>query len=442
MEEYQIYKFKDWIPLQFLCNEGLTNNPKAVRFLEENPERIFCPYCWSMNPNAIPFLEKNFDFIDWIHLAANPNGIHLIEKNFQYIMTEVLEKTDIKKKNFITHEQYHYGFNWIQKRFLESQTCPKRSFWTLLSLNPNAIFFLEKHVEHIHWNALMYNKNCLIIFEKYPEKINWRVTNVDSNYIILHEKFGSKISTIFWDRVSEDYIKKHWEGFITEVFSLEDQEKERLFWAQLSKNPNAISILRQNVDKINWAALSQNPNAISLLETHVEKIHWFQLCKNPNAMPIFLKYPEKITQSHYFKELCKNPNAHLLVSLFEDNLEHLDWRDLITNPFLVDFIKKHSERVDWTQIHCPKYFPPTWILETYREFIDLSKIPAHKFHSWSNFQGLSWMHISESPDIFELDKDALKMRMDIIRDELLASVFKPERIIQWKKMGYSLDTCI
>ena len=33
----------------------------------------------------------------------------------------------------------------------------------------------------------------------------------------------------------------------------------------LSRNPNAIHLLEQNLDKVNWALLSKNPNAIPLL---------------------------------------------------------------------------------------------------------------------------------------------------------------------------------
>jgi hypothetical protein len=37
-------------------------------------------------------------------------------------------------------------------------------------------------------------------------------------------------------------------------------------WNWLSRNPNAIHLLEQNIDKINWFWLSENPNAIHLLE--------------------------------------------------------------------------------------------------------------------------------------------------------------------------------
>ena len=55
---------------------------------------------------------------------------------------------------------------------------------------------------------------------------------------------------------------------------LEIGDKKKLDWFYLSKNPNAIHLLGQNIDKINWRWLSENPNAISLLERNINKINW------------------------------------------------------------------------------------------------------------------------------------------------------------------------
>jgi hypothetical protein len=48
---------------------------------------------------------------------------------------------------------------------------------------------------------------------------------------------------------------------------------------RLSKNPNAIELLKENQDKINWFGLSKNPNAIELLKENQDKINWFGLSK-------------------------------------------------------------------------------------------------------------------------------------------------------------------
>ena len=50
----------------------------------------------------------------------------------------------------------------------------------------------------------------------------------------------------------------------------------------LSKNPNAIQLLEQNLDKINWSKLSMNPNAIHLLEQNPDKICWSWVLTNPS----------------------------------------------------------------------------------------------------------------------------------------------------------------
>ena len=41
---------------------------------------------------------------------------------------------------------------------------------------------------------------------------------------------------------------------------------DNLNWDNLSKNPNAIKLLKENLDKINWNYLSENPNAIDILK--------------------------------------------------------------------------------------------------------------------------------------------------------------------------------
>jgi len=48
----------------------------------------------------------------------------------------------------------------------------------------------------------------------------------------------------------------------------------------LSRNPNAIHILEQNLDKVRWDYLSINPNAIHLLEQNLDKVYWSWLSKS------------------------------------------------------------------------------------------------------------------------------------------------------------------
>ena len=47
-------------------------------------------------------------------------------------------------------------------------------------------------------------------------------------------------------------------------------------------------------EKINWAFLSFNPNAIDLLEKYPDKIDWWNLSTNTKAIHVLEKYQKKI----------------------------------------------------------------------------------------------------------------------------------------------------
>ena len=56
---------------------------------------------------------------------------------------------------------------------------------------------------------------------------------------------------------------------------------DKICWTMLSKNPEAIHLIEQNLDKVNWSSLSGNPNAIHLIEKNTDKISWPLLSGNP-----------------------------------------------------------------------------------------------------------------------------------------------------------------
>ena len=87
---------------------------------------------------------------------------------------------------------------------------------------------------------------------------------------------------------------------------------ENINWVNLSKNPNAIDLLQQNLNKVDWSMLSCNPNAIPLLEKNLDKVDWRDLSKNSNAIPILEKNLDKVNWSW----LSSNPNmVHLFAKL-------------------------------------------------------------------------------------------------------------------------------
>jgi len=75
----QKMKLLDWIDLDELNWDGLSENENAIYLLERNIQKISWDWL-SRNPNAIHILEEYSHKIDWADLSCNPNAIHLLEK--------------------------------------------------------------------------------------------------------------------------------------------------------------------------------------------------------------------------------------------------------------------------------------------------------------------------------------------------------------------------
>ena len=58
----------------------------------------------------------------------------------------------------------------------------------------------------------------------------------------------------------------------------------------MSKNPNAIKLLKLYPDRINWYWLSENSNAMELLEANKDKIVWSCLSLNKSIFSSYWAY--------------------------------------------------------------------------------------------------------------------------------------------------------
>ena len=80
-------------------------------------------------------------------------------------------------------------------------------------------------------------------------------------------------------------------AYIGAYILLDWVDESKLDMEQLSKNPNAIHLLEQNLDKVDWGSLSYNPNAIHILEKNLDKVDWGHLSRNPSIFKL-KKFPE------------------------------------------------------------------------------------------------------------------------------------------------------
>ena len=139
-------------------------------------------------------------------------------------------------------------------------------------------------------------------------------------------------------------------------------------------------------EKINWYYLSSNPNAIHLLEQNMDKIDWHNLSLNPNSIPILEKNMDKI--NWYW--LSSNPNA---IHLLEQNIDKIDWQYLSKNPNAIHLLEQNPKKIDW----------------------------------WS---------LSANPYIFEYDWVAMRNRMNLFKEELVAKQFHPKNMSKFVSWGF------
>ena len=112
--------------------------------------------------------------------------------------------------------------------------------------------------------------------------------------------------------------------------------------------------------------------------SNIDKIDWFYLSQNANAIPTLENNMDKI----FWKELSKNPNA---ISILEKNLDKMDWFFLSGNANAIRILEKNTDKIDWSNLCCNK-------------------------------------------GVNELNYQWLKDRMDIIREDLMKSVYHPRRL--------------
>jgi len=191
----------------------------------------------------------------------------------------------------------------------------------------------------------------------------------------------------------------------------------KLQWNMISKNPNAIELLKANPTKINWAPLSKNPNAIKLLKENYKKIDWDWLSRNSNAIELLKANPEKIN----WGGLSANPAAIELLrekiedekDIGEDALINLDredkinWPDLSINPNAIELLKENENKIDWTFLSLnPNAIELLKANPNEIEWAYLSANPNPEAIELlkANPEEIDWIELSGNPNAIELLK--------------------------------------
>lgn len=193
----------------------------------------------------------------------------------------------------------------------------KLSNWNDISVNSNAMSILKKHPDKIVWKCLQRNTH--------PEAIRMIRENID--------KIG-EWKLIFANPELIDIIKENLDKAddTNKLFCLSNnpnaieilkENPDKIEWIGLSRNPNAIEILRENKDKLDFDTLCTNPNpkAMQLIKEimikngDTEFDDFSYIAENPNAISIIEQNINKFDTDDW-KYLSWNENAgHLFFNL-------------------------------------------------------------------------------------------------------------------------------
>lgn len=275
----------DKIDLKYLCaNKSL----EAMKIIEATPDNLD----WhelSKNPYAIDILSlpENYERLEWETLSSNKEAIALLEAE---LIGKPENKIDWGKLSINEN-----GLAMILKRMAVEKQLGEDDLDAFEALRHNkkldraglfankstdVLNYLMKQKNPVSWYHLSGNSNPIAIslleaeLKRNPNspKINWRQLSGNPGAVKLLKaelKRNPDSLKIHWDTLSgnagvgimEIIREKIRKGGLPDdnVYS-----KDSLSWFNLSSNPKAIFLLRDNQDKIKWDAFSTNPAIFSL----------------------------------------------------------------------------------------------------------------------------------------------------------------------------------
>ena len=180
----------------------------------------------------------------------------------------------------------------------------------------------------------------LMYLDPYVDQIHsWYFLSKNKNALPLLKEHPDKISWgsfMYHPHLCELFLEKH---------------LDKINWDELCRNPNVIPFLEKHLDRAYWHVLSGNPGAIALLEKYPHKINWVWLSANPNAIHLLEQNKEKI----HWETLCKNPNPkaidllkeHILLREHTGFMNEIDWCLLSANPNALSILEKYPDQIQW-----------------------------------------------------------------------------------------------
>ena len=144
-------------------------------------------------------------------------------------------------------------------------------------------------------------------------------------------------------------------NFYNIEYELEDWviNSGKISFNKLSRNPNAIDLLKKYPEHINYDELSRNinPDAIELLQKNLSKINWSNLSLNSSISAIELLKNNK--NKIDWDKLSLNKSIILFMDDNEDNeydFDKLNWDNLSRNSGAIPLLREYPRYINWAKM--------------------------------------------------------------------------------------------
>jgi hypothetical protein len=277
--------------------------------------------------------------------------------------------------------------------------------------NENAIEYLEDNIHLICDNSIFGNINAVHLVLKYINKLWFFMLCCNKNAVHFIRNHPQYLDYKTLSRF------EHGIEFIEEL--IKNRKIHRIDWRELSKNPAAIHILKENkyYKYIDWKHIIYNKNAACIVKSNLNKMgnYWYDICKQAHLIEIIEDNFEKIN----WYGLSENDKAiHILIH----NMDKIDIHGLFRNKNSFELLLTcehhftndnhyHKNIVFEYFNYCEKYNIPFTLINGLAEYGYTEK---HMEYLKNNKKDIDYYYLSINPNIFTYDYK----KMRVIRNEL------------------------
>lgn len=300
-------KLLHWIPKECLNFEGLSSNPNAINILSNNPDKINLNYL-SINTKASKLLKlyrHKIHKLNFVNLCGNPAAYDIIMDNFDNVDWYMLH----------TNPHPSLTQSIINDISPDEFTIDSMDEYTLTALE-----FLVKNKNPIYIPLLEKFVDC---FYKLSRSFYEDEDNEYSDKIIIFLKNLSRNPNAI-------PILKKYPGFIYYPYLCKNTNTAVLRMIEIAINTDIPKyFLRSGIDNyINYKAISKNPAMIEFILSNKYQTHFLKICENSNAIPLInTMYSNNIYCSKQIvSHLIKNPSLDRLAEHIKTQIIHQTYK--------------------------------------------------------------------------------------------------------------------